>query len=79
MYEGCFIHNKLLKTFNMSVDQKTRQSIFSKTYGRAFERFNQVFGTLGRAFEGLREKKKLDGEFKMLGRCSVKGSALAQA
>ena len=63
----------------MSVDQKTRPSIFFKTCGRAFERFNQVFEALGRAFEGLRKNLKLDGEFKMLGRSSAKGSVIAQA
>ena len=42
MYEGCFLQTRLSKTLDVSVDQMNLTSI--------------CFKTLGRAFEGLREK-----------------------
>ena len=66
--------DQIIKTLNMSVDQKTRPSIYFKTCGRTFERlsrafetFDRAFKALGRAFESLRENQKLGREFEKLG------------
>ena len=56
--------DQIIKTLNVSVNQKTRSSICFKTCGRAFER-------LSRAFEELRENQKLGREFEQLGRVFV--------
>ena len=55
MYEGCFLQTRLSKTYNISIDQKTRPSICFKRYGGAIETLSRTFETLGRDFEGLRE------------------------
>ena len=55
MYEGCFLQTRLSKTFNVSVDQKIRSTIYLKTCDRAFETLGRTFETLGRAFEDFRE------------------------
>ena len=55
MYEGYFLQTRFSKILNLSIDQKTRPSIWFKTRGRAIETLRQAFETLGRAFEGLRE------------------------
>ena len=47
MYEGCFLQARLSKTLNVSIDQKTRPSIFETSV--------RDFGTIGQAFEDLRE------------------------
>ena len=73
MYEGCFFTDQIIKTLNVSVDQKTRPSICFKTCGVAFERLSRAFETLSRAFEtfgrvfqGLRENQKLGRGFRKL-------------
>ena len=53
MYEGCFLQTRLSKTVNVSVDQKTRPSIYFKTCGGAFE-------TLSRAFETFETKSSAE-------------------
>ena len=53
MYEGCFLQTRLSKTFNVSVDQKIRSTIYLKTCDRAFETLGRTFETLGRAFKTL--------------------------
>ena len=52
---GLLFTEQISKTLNVSVNQKTRQSICLKTCGGAIEMLSHVFETLGRVFQGLRE------------------------
>ena len=66
---GLLFTEQISKTLNVSVNQKTRQSICLKTCGGAIEMLSHVFETLGRVFQGLRENLKLSWEFESSTAC----------